>query len=182
MRGLGACLAGLTLLLAACTPPALPPASPAPTVTPPVVVSATPATGTAATPSPAGEPAAASPTSCAGRTWPPYPLGEIEGITAVSTDRQTIEITNRTDRTYHYRVAGWQLDQFETCLALGDYEVERGPIAPGATERVMVGANWWRMGVPVTVGLWDERCGEGCNREPTGAIDIELAPNVPLAS
>ena len=55
------------------------------------------------------------PTFCPGRTWPPYPLGGIPGITAVSTDRATVEITNRTGRTHYYRVSGWELDQFETC-------------------------------------------------------------------
>ena len=54
-----------------------------------------------------------------GRTWPPYPLGGIPGITAVSTDRATVEITNRTGRTYYYRVSGWELDQFETCRGGG---------------------------------------------------------------
>ena len=81
----------------------------------------------------------ASPTFCPGRTWPPYPLSGIDGITVVSTDRQTIEITNRTDRTWYYTVAGWQLDQFETCLAFGEYEVSRGPIDAGTTVRVTVG-------------------------------------------
>lgn len=124
----------------------------------------------------------ASPTFCPGRTWPPYPLNGIDGITAVSTDRHTIEITNRTDRTWYYTVVGWQLEQFETCRALGEYEVVRGPIAPGATERVTVDPEWSRMGVPVTVGFWDERCGEACNREPIAAMDVELSPVVPVAS
>ena len=124
----------------------------------------------------------ASPTFCPGRTWPPYPLNGIDGITAVSTDRHTLEITNRTDRTWYYTVVGWQLDQFETCLAFGEYEVSRGPIDAGTTVRVTVGQDWLQLGIPVTVGFWDERCGEACNREPIAAMDVELSPVVPVAS
>ena len=181
MRGFGCWLAGLTLLLAACSAPVVPPASPSPTFESPTAGSVSPDTGPSDTPPPGDSPAA-SPTFCPGRTWPPYPLGGIEGISAVSTDRQTIEIRSRTDRTWYYTVAGWQLDQFETCLAFGEYEVSRGPIDQGTTVRVLVDADWWHLGVPVTVGFWDERCGEACNREPIAALALELSPVVPIAS
>jgi len=72
----------------------------------------------------------AQPTTCAGRSWPPYQLGTIPGITATSTSRATLQVTNRTERTYYYRVAGWQPAQFETCTAFGEEEIEEGPIAP----------------------------------------------------
>ena len=78
-------------------------------------------------------------------------------MTAVSTDRQTIELTNRTDRTWYFTVAGWQLDQFETCPALGEYVVVRGPIAPGTTPTRLMST-----------------------RRP--AIAVELSSVVPLAS
>jgi hypothetical protein len=177
MRGSGFWLVGLALLLGACTQPELPPDSSTLAAIPPVVASVSPATVPVDAESPV-----ASPTFCPGRTWPPYPLGGIDGVTAVSTDRQTIEITNRTDRTISFRVSGWEIAQFETCLALGEAEVARGPIAPGTTQPVTVDPNWWRTAVPVTVAFWDERCGEGCTREPRAAIDVELSLIAPLAS
>ncbi len=99
-----------------------------------------------------------------------------------SADRATVEITNRTDRTYYYRVSGWQIDQFETCRALGEIEAQRGPIAPGTTERVIIDVSWWQMGVPVTVALWGRPCGEACTREPIAAAKVELSPLEPAAS
>ncbi len=47
----------------------------------------------------------------------------------MSRDRATIEIANHSDRTYSYRVTGWQPAQFETCRALGEQQVQEGPIA-----------------------------------------------------
>jgi hypothetical protein len=135
----------------------------------------------AAVPEAASSPSA-PPTFCPGRTWPPYPLGGIAGITAVSTDRATVEITNLTGRTYYYRVSGWELAQFETCRAFGELERQRGPIAPGATESVMVDPVWQQAGLRVTVALWDKPCGEACNSEPNGAMVVELSPLEPAAS
>ena len=133
---------------------------------------------------PAAEPEAASspsapPTFCPGRTWPPYALGGIPGITAVSTDRATVEITNHTGRTYYYRVSGWELAQFETCRAFGELERQRGPIRAGATESVMVDPVWQQAGLRFTVALWDKPCGEACTSEPLGAIVVELSPLEP---
>jgi hypothetical protein len=141
----------------------------------------TPGAIPSATASVAPAPSAAT-TFCPGRTWPPYPLGEIPGIAAVSTDRATFELTNRTGRTYYYRVSGWQPDQFETCRALGEVEAQRGPIAPGATERVMVDPGWQQAGVLVTVAFWDKPCGEACQREPIAAMIVGLLPLEPAAS
>jgi hypothetical protein len=125
----------------------------------------------------------APPTFCAGRSWPPYQLVGIPGITATARDRATIEITNRTDRIYYYRVAGWQPAQFETCRALGEEEVAEGPIAPGATVRVGIVAFAERMDVPITVAVWDTQCGEGCQRAaPIGAMLVERSPLQPAAS
>jgi len=116
-------------------------------------------------------------------TWPPFDLGGIPGITATSRDRATIEITNRTDRTFYYRVAGWQPAQFETCRAFGEEGVEEGPIAPGATVGVMIAAFADRMDVPITVAFWDEPCGEGCQRAaPLAAMLVERSPLEPAAS
>jgi len=128
-------------------------------------------------------PSVARPTFCAGRTWPPYQLGGIPGISVRARDRATIEITNRTDRTYYYRVAGWQPAQFETCRALGEEEVEEGPIAPGATVRVGIVAFADRTDVPIIVAIWDTQCGEGCQRAaPIAAILVERSPLQPAAS
>lgn len=135
-------------------------------------------TATTSTSSPRSSPAS----FCPGRTWPPYPLHGVPGITVVSTDRATVEITNRTDRTYYYRVSGWELAQFETCQGLGELERQRGPIAPGATERVMVDPGWQQAGLRVTVALWDRPCGEACTREPIAATIVELSPLEPAAS
>ena len=104
------------------------------------------------------------------------------GITAISTDRATIEITNHTGRTWYYRVSGWQLDQFETCRALGEVEVQRGPIAAGTTERVMLFGNWEQLDVPITIAFWDKRCGEACQREPIAAMVVVRSLIEPAAS
>jgi hypothetical protein len=109
-------------------------------------------------------------------------MGGIPGITAISTDRATIEITNHTGRTWYYRVSGWQLDQFETCRALGEVEVQRGPIAPGTTERVMLFGNWEQLDVPITIAFWDRPCGEACQREPIAAMVVVRSQLEPLAS
>ena len=122
-------------------------------------------------------------TFCPGGTWPPYLLGRIPGVTATSRDRATIEITNRADRTYHYRVAGWHLDQFETCRALGEQVVEEGPIAPGTTVLVTIVAFKDRIDVPIIVAMWDKPCGEGCQRAaPIGALLVARSPLEPAAS
>jgi hypothetical protein len=104
------------------------------------------------------------------------------GVAARSVDRATIEITNRTGRTIYYRVSGWEPGQFETCRALGEIEVVRGPLAPGATEWVMIDPGWQQAGVPVTVAVWDRACGEACAREPVDAIVVPLSPVEPAAS
>jgi len=124
----------------------------------------------------------ASATFCPGRTWPPYPLGGIPGITAKSTDRATIMIENQSGRTYYYRVSGWQLDQFETCRALGEVEVQRGPIHAEATEWVKLQGDWEHMDVPITIAIWDEPCGEACQREPIAAMQVERSTFEPASS
>ncbi len=174
MRGVGATITGVVLVLAACGRPAVPPASSA-APNRPAVVAPTDSAGTAVAASP-------SPTFCAGRSWPPYPIGPIAGLTARSVDRATVEITNHTAKTIYYRVSGWQPDQFETCRALGEIEVQRGPLDPGATERVMIDPGWQQSGVPVTVAVWDRPCGEACSREPVRAMDVPLSPLEPAAS
>ena len=179
MRGSAVWLAGLIVALASCSAPPLPPDAPR-TSSPPVASSASPTALDTASPGPQSPDS--SPTFCAGRTWPPYPLGGVEGITAISTDQATVEIANGTDRTYYYRVAGWEPTQFETCRALAELEVQRGPIAPGATERVTVFPDWRESGVQVTVAFWEERCGEACNREPFTAIPVELSRVEPRAT
>lgn len=97
-------------------------------------------------------------------------------------DHATIQITNRTTQTIYYRVSGWEPDQFETCRALGEIEVARGPLAPGATERVTVDPGWQEGSVPVTVAVWDRACGEACARAPIGALVVPLSPIEPPAS
>lgn len=101
----------------------------------------------------------------------------------MSRDRATIEIVNHSDRTYYYRVAGWQPAQFETCRALGEQEVQEGPIAPGATVQVMIVAFADRMDVPIAVAFWDQPCGEGCQRAaPIAAMLVARSPLEPAAS
>ena len=121
-------------------------------------------------------------TFCAGRTWPPYALGGIPGVTAVSTDKATIALTNQTDRTYYYRVSGWQETEFETCVGLAELEAVRGPIAPAATESLNVDPTWRESGVRVTVAFWEESCGESCSTEPVTAIAVELSPTEPVGT
>jgi hypothetical protein len=124
-----------------------------------------------------------APTFCAGTSWPPYQLVGIPGIEAKARDSATIEITNRTDRTYYYRLAGWQLTQFETCRALGEEEVQEGPIGPGATVHAGIVAFADRTDVPIIVAIWDTRCGEGCQRAaPIAAMLVARSPLQPAAS
>jgi hypothetical protein len=136
-----------------------------------------------AAPAVPSSPSVAPPTFCAGTSWPPYQLVGIAGIEAKARDSAIIEITNRTDRTYYYRVAGWQPDQFETCRALGEVDVQEGPIGPGATVDAGIVAFAERTDVPIIVAIWDTQCGEGCQRAaPIAAILVARSPLQPAAS
>jgi hypothetical protein len=87
------------------------------------------------------------------------------------------------DRTYYYRVAGWQPAQFETCHAFGEEEVQEGPIGPGATVHAGIVAFADRTDVPIIVAIWDTHCGEGCQRAaPIAAILVARSPLQPAAS
>jgi len=67
--------------------------------------------------------------------------------------------------------------------ALGEEEVEEGPIAPGGTVQVMIVAFADRMDVPITVAFWDKPCGEGCQRAaPIAAMLVARSPLEPAAS
>ncbi len=172
-------MAAAALIVAACAGPSAtgtptPSASATAGAGRPTPTLPTPVTSTVTPPSTA--------TFCPGRTWPPYRLAGIPGITAISTDRATIEISNHTAQTYYYRVSGWEFAQFETCQAFGELERQRGPIAPGATDSVMVDPGWQREGRRVTVALWDKPCGEACTAEPVAAMVIELSPLRPASS
>lgn len=191
LRGL-LCLAAAAMIVAGCAGAT---ATAGPAATPPVSTAAGPSGASVGTAKAGGSspesPTATTPSSlssstppsfCPGRTWPPYPLGGMPGVTAVSTDRATVEITNHAGRTYYYRVSGWELAQFETCRAFGELERQRGPIAPGATERVMIDPGWQQARLRVTVAVWDRPCGEACIREPIAAMIVELSPLEPAAS
>lgn len=177
MRGIAVLITWLALGIAACAGPS----SPSATSTIPAPDVPTPAESASAVPKASASPDPA-PAFCPGRTWPPYAVGEVPGITAVSVDRATIEITNHTGQTVYFRVSGWKPDQFETCRALGEVEVVRGPLGPGDTERVMVDAGWQGAGVSVTVAFWDGPCGEACAREPIRSMVVPLSPVEPAAT
>ena len=163
MRGTALWLLPVAVAIAACAAPALP---------------APESEALLPTTSPAGDPA----TFCAGRTWPPYPLGDVPGVTARSTDAATIEISNGSSERYYYRVSGWEPTRFETCNALAELEVQRGPIDPGATELVTLDPTWRDAGVQVTVAYWQQRCGEACAEDPFAATWVELSPKDPVAT
>lgn len=103
-------------------------------------------------------------------------------MTATSIDRATVEIVNGTSRTYYYRVAAWQPEQFETCRGLLESEIERGPLDPGTTVRVMLAAFVERPDVPISIAFWDKPCGEGCQHAPVAAILVARSPVTPGAS
>jgi hypothetical protein len=65
---------------------------------------------------------------------------------------------------------------------LVESEVERGPIAPGATERVTLGQLAERIGVPVTIAFWDQPCGEACQRAPIAALLVVRSLEEPASS
>jgi hypothetical protein len=162
-RALLAAVAALALAIGGCLATA---SSSAPLASPFVAVTSSPARST----------------FCAGATWPPYELVGIPGITTTSIDRATVEITNATNETYYYRVAGWQVDRFETCQAFGEREIERGPIAPGETVRSSINAFSGQLDVPITVAFWDRPCGEACQRAPIAAMVVARSPVEPAAS
>ena len=136
----------------------------------------------AVAPSLAPSPPFAVQPNCPGDRWPPYDLGGVPGITARSFDRATVQLANRTGQTWYYRVAGWQVEQVETCRGLVESEVERGPIAPGATIQLTLGAFVGRMEVPITIAFWDRRCGEACSRAPVAAMELVRSPEEPGSS
>jgi len=175
-------LACLPLVLAACAGSGFQSAGASSEGSPSPATQPRPATTMPAPASPgAASPSIAS-TFCPGRTWPPHPLGGVPGITAVSTDRATVQITNGTDRTYYYRVSGWEPVQFETCRAWGELERQRGPILPGAAESVMVDTAWRQAGIRVTIAFWEQPCGEACAVNPVAAMVVDLSPVEPASS
>jgi hypothetical protein len=56
-------------------------------------------------------------------------------------------------------------------------EMERGPIAAGATVDVAAGST---PNVPVTVGIWDRPCGEACSAPPIGLIVVPVSSVEPV--
>jgi hypothetical protein len=120
--------------------------------------------------------------NCPGDRWPPYDMDGIPGITARSLDRATIQLANRTVQKWYYRIAGWQVLQLDTCRGLVEQEVERGPIAPGATIQTTLPAFAGRMDVPITIAFWDQPCGEACRRAPVAAMELVRSPEEPGTS
>jgi len=119
---------------------------------------------------------------CPDSTWPPYEVPPIAGITAVSTDRATVVITNRTNRLVFYRLAAWERAQLETCIGILEMEIQRGPIAGGQTITTTLGPYIDRPDLPVTIAIWDAPCGEGCDLPPVGGMVIDRSTREPVAS
>ncbi len=162
----------LALMVGACGGPA-PSASPSGTASPVGIMSPP-----VPTPSGSAEPSA----WCAGRTWPPYHMGTIPGITITSPHAGTLEISNHTDRTYYYSVPRWEMEQYVMCVGLGELNIGNGPVDSGETARVMFFGNPAQGAVRLTVAFWDKPCGEGCQREPVVAMPVTLSPVAPIGT
>ena len=121
--------------------------------------------------------------TCAGDVWPPFGApGSMAGVTARSTDQATVEIDNRTGRIYYFRMSGWEVAQLESCRGLVELEVVRGPLAPRGVSSADLGYLVDRVGVPITIGIWTERCGEDCRREPSAVLLVPRSTCEPAAS
>ena len=100
-------------------------------------------------------------------------------MTARSLDVARIELHNGTGRQYSFRVDTWQRGRLETCEALIEQEVVRGPIAAGETFEFLVDVPF---DVPVTVAFWEQPCGEACDDDPFAALLVTRSPEQPMAT
>ena len=147
----------------------------------PMSVATTPPTGVASGPVVAESHGPSASISCADAP-PPAVVESIEGIAVRAIDRDHVEITNDSDATLYYQIAGWQTAQLEGCVAVLEQVVEYGPLAPRTSITTTLGALAARLDVPVTVGIWDQPCGEGCDRPPLARISLQRSPVEPASS
>lgn len=110
---------------------------------------------------------------CPNWTLPPdVGPSPVPGITVRAVDRGHFEITNATGRTYYYRVSTWFTDLLDCGLGVTESETVRGPIKAGETIEVGEGST---KKVSVTVGIWDQPCGEACSSPPIGWIFVPVS-------
>lgn len=101
----------------------------------------------------------------------------VPGITVRAVDKGHLEIANETSQTYYYRVSAWSTDLLVCGLGVTESEYVRGPIKAGETIEVGEGST---KKVPVTVGIWDQPCGEACSSPPIGWIFLPVSSIEPV--
>lgn len=115
---------------------------------------------------------------CPDQSWPPYGgPSPVSGISARAIDKGNLEITNATSRTYYYRVSSWVAWQLVCGRGIVEEEAVRGPIGAGETIKIGDGST---PDVPVTVGIWDQPCGEACTGPPIGLIVVPVSSVEPM--
>lgn len=117
-------------------------------------------------------------------TPPPYDaFRPVPGISVRAIDKGHIEITNASSRAYYFGVSHWVTEENLVCgRGVIDHSSRGGRIARGATVERLGGST---PEVPVTVAVWANPCGEGCNRPPIGNYVVPVSsvePPVPIAS
>ena len=140
-----------------------------PTVTP------SPTETTRATPSPSlgksppiSQGPGVSPAPCTDFfTPPPYDtFSPVPGILVRAIDKGQFEITNATSRSYYFGVSEWITEDNLVCgRGVTEHRAPRVRLRPGVTVKAFGGST---PEIPVTVAIWVDSCGQGCNGVPIG--------------
>jgi hypothetical protein len=150
------------------------------------VASPSPITTARPSPRPATPSPEVSSRTCAGLfTPPPYEAFlPVPGISVRAIDRAHFEITNATSRTYYFGGMHWATEDNLVCGrgVVGRDSVPGGRLRPGAIVERGGGST---PDSPLTVSIWADPCGEGCDRVPLGQYLVPVSmvePPEPVAS
>lgn len=107
-------------------------------------------------------------------TPPPYKsLPPVAGVSVRSIDKAHFEINNTTGQTYYFKSFSWQTDANLPCgPGVIAHESATGPVNAGSKVSVDGGST---PEIPVTVSVWPEPCGEGCDRPPSGQYLVPIS-------
>lgn len=107
-------------------------------------------------------------------TPPPYSsLPPVSGLSVRAIDKARFEISNTTGQTYYFKSFSWQTENDLPCgPGVIAHELATGPVDAGSKVLVDGGST---TGVAVTVSVWLEPCGEGCDRPPSGQYVVPIS-------
>jgi hypothetical protein len=101
----------------------------------------------------------------------------------LARDSATIEVRNHGPRIASLRVSGWEVVQLEDCRGLIERDVATLPPEAGMSDTVFLLWTAGEPGVPLTVSVYSQPCGEGrCTGVPEAVIIVPRSIVEPLAS